>query len=250
MLKWMIASTAKCRCGRCRRIEDLEKKFAAMQEQLAQLGTSAVSSVWSSDTFNYLAIGNSLTVHEQCSYWWNEIGMAASDAEHDYFHIVRHCLERRFGKVTAHTFPFYTWEITEHDRDQTLGVLDKMLDDRLSLVTVQLGENVRDFTTFEEDYVSLIEHIKRKTRGRAQIIVVGDFWREDPVRSAAAKKCGVAYISLKEAHADPKYRSRIGAVVFDAEGKRHTVNHAGVAKHPGDEGMAFIAAKILKKVGK
>ena len=249
-MKWMIVPAAKCPCGNCmRRIDELEKKIAVLEERLAQLERPA-DPVWPRDTFNYLAIGNSLTVHEICSYWWNEIGMAASDAEHDYFHIVRRELERRFGQVTARTFPFYPWEITEHDRDQTLGLLDPLLDDRLSLVTVQLGENVRDFTTFAEDYVSLIEYIKKKTGGKAQIVVVGDFWREDPVRSAAAEKCGVAYASLKGALDDPKYRSKIGAVVFDAEGKPHTVNHSGVAKHPGDEGMAFIAAKILEKVGK
>lgn len=26
--------------------------------------------------FNYLAIGNSITKHKKCDYWWNEIGMA------------------------------------------------------------------------------------------------------------------------------------------------------------------------------
>ena len=39
-----------------------------------------------------------------------------------------------------------------------------------------------------------------------------------------------------------------GSRVYDAEGKPHTIGHKGVAKHPGDEGMAFIAGTVLEKV--
>lgn len=247
----LSAKTAECSCPECgRRIKALERRVAELERRIAALPPSpgADNSVWPRDTFNYLAIGNSLTRHGICKYWWNLVGMAASDAEHDYFHLVIRGLEARHGKVTAHPFNFSTWERTAHDRDQTFASLDKMLDDRLSLVTIQLGENVVDRGTFAEDYVSLIEHIRRKTGGKAQIIVIGDFWKDDPVRAEAAKKCGVDYASLKEALNDPKYRSRIGAVVYDAKGKLHTVQHKGVARHPGDAGMAFIADKVLEKV--
>jgi hypothetical protein len=39
-----------------------------------------------------LAIGNSITTHGKCSYWWSNAGMAASDELHDYFHIVKNIL--------------------------------------------------------------------------------------------------------------------------------------------------------------
>ena len=242
---------AGCACGdHERRIAALERNVSDLQWQLALVrpNPDANRKIWPRDSFNYLAIGNSLTIHGICKYWWNHIGMAASDADHDYFHLVKSGLRKRHGKVTAHAINFANWEITGHDRDQTFSRIDKVLGEGISLVTIQLGENAKDRGTFEEDYVSLIEHIREKTGGKAQIIVVGDFWNDDPVRAEAAQKCGVDYVSLKDTHADPRFRSRIGAVVFDAEGNRHIVNHAGVAKHPGDEGMAFIAAKILEKV--
>ena len=246
------AKAAECSYPECgRRIKALERRVSELERKIAALPPSpdAKQSVWPRDTFNYLAIGNSLTRHGICKYWWNLVGMAASDADHDYFHLVIRGLENRHGKVTARPFNFSTWERTAHDRDQTFASLDKVLDDRLSLVTIQLGENVVDRGTFAEDYVSLIEYIRRKTGGKAQIIVIGDFWKDDPVRAEAAKKCGVDYASLKEALGDPaKYRSRIGAVVYDAKGKPHTVQHKGVARHPGDEGMAFIADQVLEKV--
>ena len=247
----LAARAAECSCPGCaKRIEALEKRVAELERRIAALPPSpdAAKSVWPQNSFNYLAIGNSITMHGICKYWWNRVGMAASDAEHDYFNLVTRGLSERHDKVTARTFNFSIWERTGHDRDQTFADLDKLLDDRVSLVTIQLGENVRDRSTFAEDYVSLIEHIRQKTGGKAQIIVIGDFWSDDPVRPAAAKKCGVDYVSLKATHDDPKDRSRIGAIVYDAKGKPHTVNHKGVAKHPSDEGMAFIAAGVLKKV--
>ncbi len=234
-----------------RRIEALERNVADLQWQLALADPNgkAAKKLWPGDSFNYLAIGNSLTQHGVCKYWWNPVGMAASDADHDYFHLVKSGLRKRFGKVTAHAINFAIWEFNGHDRDQTFSKIDKLLDDNISLVTIQLGENVKDRSTFAQDYVSLIEHIRRKTGGKAQIIVIGDFWKNDPVRAEAAKKCGVDFVSLDEAQKDPaKYRSRIGAVVFDAEGNRHIVKSAGVAKHPGDTGMAFIADQVLNAV--
>jgi len=233
-----------------RRIGELEEKVSELQMQLALVkpAPDPANSIWPRDGFNYLAIGNSLTQHGICKYWWNRVGMAASDADHDYFHLVRRGLQKRFGKVTAHAINFSEWEITGHDRDQTFAKIDKLLDDRIALVTIQLGENVKDFKTFAADYVSLIEHVRQKTGGKAQIIVIGDFWTDNPTRAEAAQKCGVDYVPLDATFNDPKYRSKIGAVVFDAEGNRHIVNHAGVAKHPGDEGMAFIAEKVLEKV--
>jgi len=248
----LAARAAECSCTDCGpRIKALEKRVAELERKIAALPSSPVAekSVWPRDTFNYLAIGNSLTQHGICKYWWNKVGMAASDADHDYFHLVIRGLEKRHGKVTARAFNFSAWEITAHDRDQTFMKIDDLLDDRLSLVTIQLGENVKDRSTFAEDYVSLIEHVRQKTGGKAQIVVIGDFWTDDPVRAEAAKQCGVDFVSLDEALRDPvKYRSKIGAVVYDAEGKPHTVGHKGVAKHPGDAGMAFIADKVLEKV--
>ena len=229
------------------RVAELEKQVAELRRQLAKLG-GAAESLWPADSFNYLAIGNSLTRHQINAYWWNDIGMAASDAEHDYFHLVCAGLRQRFGKVEARAVNFSIWERTGHDRDQALTDLDGLLDERLSLVTVQLGENVRDYATYQADYVSLLRHIGRKTGGRARILVIGNFWSEDDVRSAAAAAVGAEYLSLKAAHGDPKYQSRLGAVVFDAEGRGHVIEHAGVASHPGDAGMAFIADKVLAKL--
>lgn len=38
--------------------------------------------------YDYLAIGNSITLHSECDFWWNECGMAATNKDNDYVHIV------------------------------------------------------------------------------------------------------------------------------------------------------------------
>lgn len=64
------------------RITSLEGKVNLLQEE------SNKSSVnWNPDDYNYLAIGNSITIHQLNEYWWNECGMAATTAENDYAHI-------------------------------------------------------------------------------------------------------------------------------------------------------------------
>ena len=92
----------------------------------------------------------------------------------------------RHDKVFAYRWNFYAWETYSIDRSLTYEIIDGMLSDKLDLVTIQLGENVTDFTHYEDDLVNLIEHIKSKAP-KAQIIVIGDFWNGGC--SEMRKKC-------------------------------------------------------------
>ncbi len=108
---------------------------------------------WNDDSFNYLAIGNSITSHSLADYWWNDgVGMAASSEDKDYVHQVKEWLDAICTEsVAVYAYNFWNWEIQTSDRAETLQLLDGYLSDKLDLVTIQLSENVYDTSTFEQD---------------------------------------------------------------------------------------------------
>ncbi|MCR4704151.1 MAG: SGNH/GDSL hydrolase family protein [Saccharofermentans sp.] len=209
--------------------------------------SSDTETLWLEDGYNYLAIGNSITQHGISSYWWNEIGMAASDEEHDYYHLVLKHIEENKGKTKGISYNFYIWETQSHDRDEALELLDQYLSPELDLITVQLGENAGDLTTFQKDYVSLLQYIRSKAPN-ARILVLGDFWiseNRDELKAAAAAEANVEFVSLDGIASNEEYYCGLGTVVYDAEGNEHIVEHDGVARHPGDNGMKAIADRII-----
>ncbi len=200
--------------------------------------------------YNYLAIGNSITKHPIVDYWWNECGMAATSADKDYYHIVLKHLKEEKDDVSSNVYNFSIWETLFTDRAETIEVLDYYLDESLDLITIQLGENAQNLDTFESDFEYLINHIKEKSPA-AEVIVIGDFWENgnrDEMKREAAEKCSVKYISLNEIKDKKDYMCGIGTVVFDEAGEAHTVEHSGVASHPNDEAMKYIAERIIENI--
>lgn len=224
-------------------IRDLEEMLKALRKK--ERGEKIL---WNGEEFNWFAIGNSITLHEPNSHWWNPVGMAASDAEHDYFALVRKHLEEKNGRVHAERLYCYAWETQDENRDFTLLYLDPYLDEKLDLVTIQLGENVSRLETFEKDFEALIGYVKGKAP-KARIAVIGDFWmyenREELKRQAAAN-AGVEFISLEGIRDNKAYQCGLGTTVFDAEGGAHTIDHDAIASHPGDKGMQAIAEKVIE----
>lgn len=199
--------------------------------------------------YNYLAIGNSITKHGLTDYWWSEYGMAASEPEKDYFHRVVTFLEDANQGKTLYSmaYSFSIWETLATDRAQTLELLDRYLNDYVNIVTVQLGENASNLTTFESDFKYLLEHIKEHCP-KAQVIVVGDFWENggrDEMKKRAAAELGVGFVDLSAIKDNKEYMAGLGISVYGDDGKQHEIKHDGVAAHPGDSGMEYIAQKIF-----
>lgn len=222
-----------------RRVDELQSRL----DKSLPVGSVAAAP----DAFHYLAIGNSITLHGKCHYWWNEVGMAASVKEKDYFHIVTEHLKSVHGNVSANAYNFYMWEITAHDRTQTIGALKDHLSPALDLITVQLSENASDLSTFSEDLCELINHIKT-TCPKAKIIMVDEFWSEkkSEMKREVSEKLSVPFASLADIRGKDEYKCPLGTTVFGDNGIGHAVDHDGVAAHPGDEGMKAIAERIIK----
>lgn len=206
---------------------------------------------WDAGGYNYLAIGNSITLHEKAEYWWQNCGMAASTADKDYFHIVSDYLRSTHNDVAANCFNGYVWEIQNHDRSEVLstGVWDGYLSEKLNLVTIQLSENCSDVETFEGDFREMVEYVRLKC-SKAQIIVIDDFWsnKKSIMKKKSASELNVDFVDLSEIRGKREYQAGIGAVVYDSDGNEHVVAHKGVASHPGDKGMKYYADKIIEKL--
>ena len=148
------------------------------------------------------------------------------------------------------SYNFYTWEVQAKDRAETLSLLDPYLSDKLDLITIQVSENATDIATFETDCVELYRYISKRAP-EAQIIVIDDFWEAGDKANAkqkAAEICGVDFVSLSDIKGRTEFQARKGTTVYDKSGNAHTVEHDGVAAHPGDEGMVYIAEAVEKMI--
>ncbi len=175
------------------KINELNAEIKLLYSELESRETDVA---FSENTYNYLAIGNSITLHDTCNFWWSECGMAASKTTEDYFHKL--CMELRteFGDITAYAYNFSVWEIMAADRAETLPVLDAYLSNDLDLVTVQLGENVHNLDDYEEDYKYLLEYISDRVSDQCEIIVIGDFWEWNERDCIKQKICSGGGINM------------------------------------------------------
>lgn len=194
------------------------------------------------DAYNYLAIGNSITV---VSSWGH--GMSASSTDNDYYSIVCAWLAKNKGEVVSYRYNFATWEKVE-DRSKTLGLIDVLLDDKLNLVSIQLGENVNNIKHYDEDLKYLIEYIRERAP-KAQIIIVGDFWSKNrnDIRRNVAESAGVSFADLSMVINNKSYEAKVGDTCILSDGKKITIT-SQQATHPGDSGMKYISDKIISRI--
>ncbi len=220
------------------------------------------SGSWSpGNGYDYLAIGNSITMHPRQSYWPDAMGMGATTQQNDYYHQVSSVLAASCaakGKAyNSAAFNYAIWEINFGKRAEVLYLLDPYLSPELELVTIQLGENaIPDANGFAADFPALIQYIRAKAPN-AQIVLVGNFWNnavEETVKKQCAAAYGLAYVDLSAVSVDPYVTASGSPYVFgnelayDANGIGHTCSKAAVAQHPNNAGMKYIAQCILQVI--
>ena len=199
---------------------------------------------------NYLCIGNSIAYREpDGQYWWGSWGMAASTAANDYYHRVKSYISSNYDIANSTLFYYgvgttATWE-TSSNRSACLYELDGVLNESLTLVSIQLGENVTDKSTFAADLAQLVSYIQARAP-KAQIIIVGDVWDFagcDSLKQSVAASMNVAFADLSAIKSNVNYRAGFSTVYGD-DGRARTINNVGVATHLGDSGMAYVANAI------
>lgn len=200
------------------------------------------------NSYNVLVIGNSITTHPKKEYWWAERGMAASSDEKDYVHLLKARLQETHENVNIKAVQFRSWEIQAYERKDEYGLIDRYLNDSIDWIIVQLGENVSDTTTYEADYIELLLHL-HSTVPNAKLLTIGDFWKnetKDSIKKRVSEELGIAYVDLSEIQDDPAYQAGLGTVILGSDGSKHLIAHEGVAAHPNDRAMEYIAQKIME----
>ena len=198
------------------------------------------------DTKNMLILGNSISIHGICDYWWGEWGMASSTKEKDYVHLLAGKMAQHFN-INFDTINFASWEYNSHDRTEVLLTINSVFNSKkYDYVIIQLGENVTNATTLEKDLNEMIKFIKSHNSS-VKIAVVGNFWSKTQVDKAKIKACGksmIPYIDLTLIQ-NEDYYAKIGTIVFGQDGKKHKIEHEGVARHPNDLAMEYIANNLF-----
>ena len=205
-------------------------------------------------TFRFVALGNSVTSHPVCEFWFYECGMAASRPSKDYVHQTVSKIKKNHGKEYASYFfelvDSPLWELSAAHRKSIKKLLRKALQKETQLLVIQYGDNVRNASFFEAALTDLVVYIQKMSPD-TRIIILGNLELKDrtgrtveAIKKKVAKACGVSFVDLSPIAGKKKFQ--IGyKKIQDRKGKWHKIVYEAVAIHPNDRGMEWIAERIV-----
>jgi hypothetical protein len=192
-----------------------------------------------------LFLGNSITLHGPNAEigWPHNWGMAASAEENDYVHVLTNSLAKLLGSQPE----IRVRNIADFERHYETYDLEAGpkadLDFKPDTVVVAIGENVPPLASedakarFKVSFVRLLTTLR--SRGKPAIFVRSCFWpdkaKDDVLREAAVATGGV-FVDISGLSKDESNYAR----------SERKFAHAGVAGHPGDQGMKAIAQALLQ----
>lgn len=211
---------------------------------IALLVVSCSNDTETNKPLSMLVIGNSITKAEPGGEWLGNWGMAASHPELDF------CgrLKNHFENSELDKLNIAIWE---NNLDYDLNLLTPITTKSYDYIIFKLGENVNDNdrNRFKEDFRNMINHYKQS---KSKIIIVSTVWNEyefdiygNPFVVESVKDR-----VMKEVAEEDDY-----IFVDISEMRNNSENYAwneyinqGIASHPNDYGMLFIANKIIEKI--
>ncbi|MBE6757464.1 MAG: hypothetical protein E7552_02790 [Ruminococcaceae bacterium] len=187
----------------------------------------------------FLVVGNSITRHgvKHDIGWHNDWGMAASDIERDYVHILYRALCERYPDAVMCITQVATWEREFKNGTAILPTFQEARRFGADALVMRLVENcpnnAEDIPLFKKRYVEFVEFLRGDTV--SQTVVTTGFWhhRFDAGIRECADENGYTLVTLGDLGEDESMKA-IGLF-----------HHEGVANHPGNKGMQAIADRIL-----
>lgn len=184
-------------------------------------------------------IGNSITLHgiKPDIGWHFEHGMAASEKEKDYVHIL---MSRVNGRSSDNAFCICQaaeWERMYKNGGETLKLYENARRFAADILIFRIMENCPsdnfDKAAFKAEALRLLKFLD--IDGNAQIILTTPFWHH-PGETAVEEMAEELKLPLV----------RLGDLGESDEMKAIGLfEHDGVANHPGDKGMEAIADRIF-----
>jgi hypothetical protein len=192
-----------------------------------------------------LFLGNSITLHGPAPAigWLGNWGMAASEREKDYAHVLVNAVAAMLGRRPEVMIDNVADFERRYDTYDVHSGLKKHLAFKAGLAIVAIGENVPALASEQSRRVfmaSLVRLLKTlKANNNPTIVVRSCFWpdktKDDILKQACAEAGGI-FVDIGGLSKDESHYAR----------SERAYAHAGVAGHPGDKGMKAIADAILK----
>ena len=194
-----------------------------------------------------LFLGNSITKHGPKADidWSGNWGMAASAEANDYVHLVTKALTEKAGtapQVMVKNIADFERAYSGYD---IAAKLKDAVEFNADLIILAIGENVpglktaEDKTKLQASITTLLSALKGERK--PTILVRSCFWANAAKDEALQQACttvGGIYVNIGSLSKDESNYAR----------SERPYKHAGVANHPGDKGMAAIAAALVKAV--
>jgi len=188
--------------------------------------------------------GNSITLHGvRPSIGWNgEWGMAASQKEKDYVHILMKDIDAIVPDSRYCICQVADWESEYKDGASKYNLFEAAREFEADIIIMRFIENCPkdnfDHRTFKKELDKLLEYLNKSQR--ANIIITTGFWKHpgDTMIREYAKENNLPCVELGDLGELDEMKA-IGLFT-----------HEGVANHPGDKGMKKIAERIFEEVKK
>jgi hypothetical protein len=194
-----------------------------------------------------LFLGNSITKHGPKADidWSGNWGMAATAEANDYVHLVIKALTEKAGaapEVMVKNIADFERAYSGYD---IAAKLKDAIEFNADLIIIAIGENVpglktaEDKTKLQASITTLLSALKGERK--PTILVRSCFWANAAKDEALQQACtavGGIYVNISSLSKDEANYGR----------SERPYKHAGVANHPGDKGMAAIAAALVKAV--
>lgn len=185
-----------------------------------------------------LFLGNSITKHAPAESigWFNDWGMAASSEDKDYVHRTMSKVWEVDPTASFMVAQIASWEREYWNKNLMSEQYPATIDFKADIIIMRAIENVRDLEhdgyTWEQGYKDLLDTLSTDT---TKIVLTNSFWQQNEKNEIVEKIAKERNYKLVDVciGADDRYTAK---GLFE---------HAGVAAHPGDEGMEEIASRIF-----